>query len=164
MPKIVRTVSASASPKYSGDIFPGRAGKHGALDAYTGYALRRAQMAVFDHFIAILAEVDLRPAQFSLLTLVDANPGVVQARVGEYLGIAKANLVPLVSALEKRKLLRRVPLDGRTNGLHLTAAGRQTIRRARLLNDRAEARATHALSPRERRQLLELAWRVAEAT
>jgi DNA-binding MarR family transcriptional regulator len=143
-------------------VNPIRAGKLGPLEAYVGYALRRAQVAIFGDFIATLGELKLRPAQFSVLALIDANPAIVQARVGETLGIQKANLVPLLSRLEKRKLLRRVPLDGRSNGLHLTPEGRTLLQRARRLNDVTNARATRALSDAERERLIDMLWRIAE--
>jgi DNA-binding MarR family transcriptional regulator len=145
----------------SDDILPGRAGKRGPLTAYAGYALRRAQLRVFADFIDVLAELDLRPAQFSVLTLIDANPGIVQARLGETLAIKKANLVPLLNGLASRGALRRVPLDGRSNGLHLTPQGRKLVERARKMNDVASARSMSRLSEAEQRRLLDLLWRIA---
>ena len=38
---------------------------HNPLDDYVGYALRRAQIAVFEEFIREFEPLDLRPAQFS---------------------------------------------------------------------------------------------------
>jgi len=154
-------VNRNGSAAGSGDIVQGRAGKRGPLTAYAGYALRRAQVRVFADFIEELAELDLRPAQFSVLILIDANPGIVQARVGEALAIKKANLVPLLTALAGRGLLRRVPLDGRSNGLHLTRAGKALAERARRLNDVASTRSMSRLSDAEQRRLLDLLWRVA---
>jgi hypothetical protein len=55
--------------------------------------LRRAQLTVFQDVIATLAEVDLRPAQFSVLILVDTNPGTVQSHASAALGTQKANFV-----------------------------------------------------------------------
>ncbi len=142
-------------------IVPGRAGKRGPLTSYAGYALRRAQLRVFGDFIAELAELGLRPAQFSVLTLIDANPGIVQARVGESLGIKKANLVPLLNRLAARRLLRRVALDGRSNGLSLTPEGRRLVQRARRRNDAANARSMGRLSEAELASLLDMLWRIA---
>ncbi len=143
------------------EIVPGQAGKRGPLTSYVGYALRRAQLRVFGDFIAELAELELRPAQFSVLTLIDANPGIVQARVGESLEIKKANLVPLLNRLAARGLLRRVALDGRSNGLHLTPEGRRLIQRARRRNDAANARSMDRLSEAELKRLLDMLWRIA---
>jgi DNA-binding MarR family transcriptional regulator len=142
-------------------IVPGQAGKRGPLTSYAGYALRRAQLRVFSDFIDELAELDLRPAQFSVLALIDANPGIVQARVGEALEIKKANLVPLLNRLAARGVLRRVALDGRSNGLYLTPEGRRLMQRARRRNDAANARSMRGLSEAELKRLIDMLWRIA---
>ena len=128
-----------------------------------GYRLRRAQLAVFGKFNEQFAALDLRPAQFTLLAVIDAHPGIVQSRAGELLGIQKANFTPFVAALERRNLVTRVRLDGRTNALRLTAAGRALLRRGRRLADAHERAVTAALSARERRLLTELLDRITAA-
>jgi len=125
-----------------------------------GYQLRRAQLAVFATFNEQFAALDLRPAQFTLLALLDAVPGIVQSRAGELLGIQKANFTPFVAALERRDLVARARLDGRTNALRLTPQGRALLRRARRVANQHEAAVTAALSPRERRTLTALLERV----
>ena len=125
-----------------------------------GYRLRRAQLAVFAKFDDQFAALELRPAQFSLLSVIAAYPGIVQSRAGELLGIQKANFTPFVAALERRNVLTRARLDGRTNALRLTPAGRTLLRRARRLADAHERAVTAALDARERRLLAELLDRV----
>lgn len=126
----------------------------GALPSYIGYVLRRAQLAVFQDVIRALAEVDLRPAQFAVLTLVDANPGIVQSRACDALAIQKANFVPMLAELERRGLTRRVPVDGRSNGVFLTPKGRALLKRARTLHARHHARIAAVIGERDQRQLL----------
>jgi DNA-binding MarR family transcriptional regulator len=140
---------------------PEVAGAFGPLDEYVGYALRRAQLKVFQDFIDTLAEVDLRPAHFSVLTVIDANPGLLQAEACAALGIQKANFVPLLDALQRRGLLKRVARNGRANGLHLTDEGRKLLVRARRLHDRHERRVSGAMSPLERKRLLSVLDRIA---
>ena len=140
---------------------PEVAGEFGPLDEYVGYALRRAQLRVFQDFIDTLAEVDLRPAHFSVLTVIDANPGLLQSQACAALGIQKANFVPLLDALQRRGLLRRVARNGRANGLHLTDEGRKMLVRARRLHDRHERRMSAALAPLERKRLLAALNRIA---
>jgi DNA-binding MarR family transcriptional regulator len=125
-----------------------------------GYQLRRAQLSVFAKFNEQFAALDLRPAQFTLLAVLDAAPGIVQSRAGELLGIQKANFTPFVASLERRSLVARVRLDGRTNGLRLTPQGRALLRRARRLADQHERAVTAALSARERQTLADLLERV----
>ena len=137
------------------------AGVRGPLHAYVGYVLRRAQLAVFQDFIRTLGQVDLRPAQFSVLALIDANPGIVQSRACDALGIQKANFVPMLQELEKRGLTRRVPVDGRSNGVFLTRKGKSLLKRARSLHDRHHARITALIGEPEQRRLIATLERLA---
>src|SRR5271155_3376475 len=102
----------------------------GPLPGLVGYALRRAQLAVFQDFVQTMATLDIRPAQFSVLLLIDRNPGVNQAQIGEALGIKPANLAVMLNELAARRLAERRPgaLDRRTHALHLTASGRALMR------------------------------------
>lgn len=140
--------------KKADEVAAGDAGELGPLTEYVGYALRRAQVALFTDFIRTLADVDLRPAQFSVLTVIDGNPGLLQSRAGSALGIQKANFVPLLRELERRGLVRREALDGRSNGLHLTAAGKRLLARARRLHDRHHARIEALIGESERPRLI----------
>jgi DNA-binding MarR family transcriptional regulator len=140
---------------------PEVAGASGPLTEYLGYALRRAQLKVFQDFIETLDELDLRPAHFSVLAVIDANPGVLQSRACAALGIQKANFVPLLDGLQRRGLLRRVALNGRANGLHLTDEGRKLLVRARRLHDRHERRVLGAMPALERKRLLATLRRIA---
>lgn len=71
-----------------------------------------------------LAPLDLRPSEASVLVVIEANPNITQSEIGRMLEIAGANMAPLVSRLEKRELVERQPVDGRSHGLVLSAAGR----------------------------------------
>ena len=131
------------------------------LQEYVGYVLRRAQLAVFQDVIATLAEVDLRPAQFSVLIVAETTPGIVQSRASAALGILKANFVPLLTELERRGLIERVAVDGRTNGLFLTRKGRATVKRAHLLHARHHARVDALIGAENRALLNELCRKLA---
>src|SRR5262245_48502010 len=114
----------------------------GSLPGHVGYLLRRAQLQVFHDVIEALAEVDLRPGQFSVLVVIGANPGLRQNRLGEALAIQAANLVGMLDGLERRGLVERVPAtdDRRSRALHLTREGESVLRRAQALTERNEAR------------------------
>src|SRR5277367_5335571 len=74
----------------------------GPLPALVGYTLRRAQLAVFQDFVETMAALDVRPAQFSVLLLIERNPGVNQTQISEALGIKTANLAVMLNTLEAR--------------------------------------------------------------
>src|SRR5258708_12949864 len=98
------------------------------LSGYVGYALRRAQGVIFADFNHTLSELDLRPAQFAVLVMIDQNPGTSQSSVSAALGIQKANFVAIIADLEKPGLVRRRKShsDRRTYSLPLTPRRRPT--------------------------------------
>jgi DNA-binding MarR family transcriptional regulator len=99
---------------------------YGPLDERLGYALRRAQIAVFQDFYQAMGALDVSPAQYSALTVIERNPGLTQTQVADALGIKKGNFVALIKALERRGLVSRdaMPGDRRSFALALTVKGR----------------------------------------
>jgi DNA-binding MarR family transcriptional regulator len=112
------------------------------LRGHLGYFLRRAQVSVFQDFIQALSSINIRPAQYSVLVVIGANPGLSQADVSELLGIERARLVRLLDRLEKRGLTQRLasPVDRRSHALKLTATGRAMLKRAKALAAMHETR------------------------
>jgi DNA-binding MarR family transcriptional regulator len=117
---LVKTISAIDAPQ---------------LDNHLGYVIRRVQLWIFQDFISTLATIDIRPAQYSVLVVIAANPGLSQAEVAEALGIERARLVRLLDKLEKRGLTRRLasPVDRRSHVLCLTREGQKVLKRAKTL-------------------------------
>ena len=114
----------------------------GALEQHLGYFIRRAQVWVFTDFIKALKALEISPAQYSVLVIIDANTGLSQSALAQTLGIQRARLVRVLDRLETRGLTRRLQSasDGRTHALQLTPKGQATLRRARKLVDLHEAR------------------------
>jgi DNA-binding MarR family transcriptional regulator len=103
----------------------GTAIDYDVLNAHLGYLVRRAQVWIFHDFIRTLADADIRPAQYSVLVVVGANPGLSQISLSHALGIERARLVRMLHELERRRLIERrpSPSDGRSHALHLTGDG-----------------------------------------
>ena len=116
--------------------------EYGALKRRIGYALRRAQLAVFQDFFDAFAEMDIKPAQYSVLTIIENNPGLPQGRVAEALGIQKTNFVLMIGGLERRGFVRREASkqDRRIYGLFLTLAGAKLMRKLHALAQKHEDR------------------------
>ena len=97
----------------------------GVLPNLMGYMLRQAQLLVYQDFHQSVSDANVRPPQFSILEIVDRNPGIRPSDVSTALGISRANLVPLLSELEMLGWLLRKgdKTDGRAQALHLTKAG-----------------------------------------
>jgi DNA-binding MarR family transcriptional regulator len=121
-----------------------------------GYRLRRTQLRIFQRFIARFAKYDLRPAEYSVLALIAANPGSKQTEIAEALGIKRANFVALINGLEKRGLtLRRQPAgDRRSNALFLTPSGEQFVARANAAQAEFEAECVAKLGGQKARDQL----------
>jgi DNA-binding MarR family transcriptional regulator len=96
-----------------------------------GYVLRRASAAALAELNQLLQPLKLRHADVAFLLLIDGSPGISQSEAGRILNIQRANMVPFVSRLEKRGLLDRTKVDGRSQALRLTAAGRAMLAKAR---------------------------------
>jgi DNA-binding MarR family transcriptional regulator len=128
------------------------------LNDHVGYFLRRLQVALFKDFMRTLAPVDVRPAQYSILILIAANPGRSQAAIGRGLGIERARLARMLHELERRKWIERRAAagDGRSHALFLTAAGDKALARIKALTARHEAQMVDLMGSKRRMLLLEL--------
>lgn len=128
------------------------------LDNYVGYALRRAQLSVFQHLVNELARFDLRPAQFTALAIIESNPGLMQADLARALSVEPPQLVPLLNKLETRALAVRVRCkpDKRSYGIFLSKAGETLLKQLKDVALQSDLEATAGLSDTEREQLLGL--------
>ena len=136
----------------------------GPLPGLIGYALRRAQLLVFQTFQSHFAAEDIRPVQFTVLVVLQRNPGLRATQVAAALGIKRANFVPILDALERRGLAerKRVPGDRRASALFLTRPGQEMLERLLRLLDQHEARFVARLGPGGRTQLLSLLQRLSD--
>jgi len=127
---------------------------------FPGYALRRAANATAAELASRLGAIGLRQSEVSVLMLIAANPGVTASALGRQLGIERANMVPLLKRLEG--LIDRAPIDGKSQGLALTAAGRARLSEARKVVEGFEAELLARVPPEHRDHLLpalEALWR-----
>lgn len=119
-----------------------------------GYALRRAANATAAELSARLATLELRQAEASVLMLVDANPATTASALGRALDIQRANMVPLLKRLEDAGLIVRTPIDGKSQGLELTPAGRDRMQAARAVIDSFEREMLGRIPAEHRAHLL----------
>src|SRR5262245_59832030 len=141
----------------------------GQLENHLGYFLRRLQIWVFQDFIQTLRPMKVRPAQYSVLLVIEANPGRSQAVIAQTLSIERARLARLLHVLERQTWIdKRRPLaltlsdQGRRKGAGADQESRQTARGAARRLRRTEAaaatsrsaarlRLTAVIPPRRRR-------------
>lgn len=128
------------------------------LETLVGYNARRAALAVIGVFLRRMAPFELRPVDFSVLTVIAHNPGVTSRQICAALDILPPNLVGMVKALHERGLVQRQPhpSDRRAQGLHLTAAGQRLHQQAQQAATELESEATAALTAQEVQTLIGL--------
>ena len=132
------------------------------LETLLGYNARRAALAVIDVFVQRMEPYQLKPVDFSVLSLIHHNPGITSRQLCTTLGILPPNLVGMVNTLEKRELIERQPhpRDGRAMGLHLTPGGQKLMRDAEKTAAQLEAAFASRLTPAEQRTLISLLQKV----
>jgi DNA-binding MarR family transcriptional regulator len=135
----------------------------GELSEFAGYALKRAQLKIFEDFLRCVAPLELTPAQFSVLLLLERNPGRNQTEIANTLGILRPNFVAMLDGLESRELCARTRSvnDRRSYNLVLTDKGRATLARAKKLVARHEARLNELLGATNRAALVAMLSRIA---
>jgi DNA-binding MarR family transcriptional regulator len=155
---------ARSRPRKTGAAAPAADVDMGALTDLIGYMLRRAQIAVFQDIYRTFSQLGIRPAQFSVLTVIAHNPGRTQSQIAAALGIKRTNFVPLLDSLERRGLAERRPApdDRRSHALHLTSAGKAIVRRLDAMVDQLEAGMIRRIGRHRRGMLLELLHRLSE--
>lgn len=102
------------------------------LPTFMGYALRRAQLVVFEQFARDFAGIGLRPAQFTALYVIQHNPGRKQSEIAAALGIQRTNFVSMMDEFERRGLTHRGKSadDRRAHAISLTDKGEKLLKKA----------------------------------
>jgi DNA-binding MarR family transcriptional regulator len=128
------------------------------LENHLGYFLRRLQIWVFQDFIQTLRPMKVRPAQYSVLLVIEANPGRSQAAIAHTLSIERARLARLLHVLERRKWIARraSASDARSHSLYLTKDGEKVLAQIKSLAKQHEAQLAAFIGQRRRQQLLDL--------
>ena len=137
----------------------------GELSELLGYSLKRAQLKIFEDFLRCVAPLQLTPAQFSVLLLIEKNPGRNQTEIAATLGILRPNFVAMLDGLESRDLCTRMRAthDRRSHVLMLTDKGRAVLARAKkLVATKHEARLNELLGPANRAALLSMLTKIAQ--
>ena len=134
------------------------------LEGLIGYTLRRAQVAVSRSFVELFADLDVRQSQRGVLTVIEGSPGARPSQVGAAIGIKRANIGPLLDALEARALVRREPdpTDRRSQSLFLTDAGEALMAELHRREAAHEERIAAFLNPDERTMLLDFLRRLEQ--
>jgi DNA-binding MarR family transcriptional regulator len=128
------------------------------LESLLGYNARRAALEIIGLFLKRMAVYDLRPVDFSVLSLITHNPGISSRQLCSELNILPPNLVGMINTLVKRELIVRKPhpRDGRIVGLHLSDVGSKLMKNAEQTAKELEDDAGSKLTATERKTLMRL--------
>jgi DNA-binding MarR family transcriptional regulator len=148
------------------DRTPAAALDEGALRGIVGYQLAQASVVtdrVFDERVG--KPKALRRLEFSLLALLQANPGATARQLSRALAVTPPHIALAVDRLAQAALLTRErgAQDARLQHLTLTAAGLAAVRHAVGALQQGESDALATLSPAERAMLAELLHKAARA-
>lgn len=137
----------------------------GPLPDYLGYQVRQVQSAIFGDFAAITAETGVTPGEFSLLMLVENNPGINQGALARMYNIDKSTLSIAVTGLVGRDLVEKIRSDEdrRYHAVHLTPKGRDVLARTTRRVEDQERAMDSVLEPGEREAMLDMLRRLARA-
>ena len=128
------------------------------LETLIGYNARRAALAVIGEFLEQMAVYDLKPVEFSVMSVVLHNPGVTSRQLCAALDILPPNLVGLIQLLETRGLIERKPhpYDGRAVGIHPTNEAEALMIKAEVTAKELEMNVGSKLTPNQVQTLVTL--------
>lgn len=157
---------APPQPPSTPDHTPGAPLDEGVLRQVLGYQLAQAAVVTAQAFrTALSGPQRLRHLEYTLLALVQRNPGVTAAQLAQALAVTPPNLAGYMDSLLKRGLVARAAdaRDRRALQIRLTEAGARLLDEATSAILAAEAHAAAVLSPGERLMLAELLHKLARA-
>jgi DNA-binding MarR family transcriptional regulator len=128
------------------------------LYARPGFLLRRAHQISAAVFEDACRDVGLTPAQFGILTVLQAHPGLGQSSLARALGFDKVTVLRVLRGLEARGLVTRDPSeDNRRNmSVSLTPEGDALLGQAQKPAEKAYRRLMAPLDRQQQEQLLQL--------
>ena len=128
------------------------------LHARPGFLLRRAHQISAAVFEDACRDLGLTPAQFGVLTVLQAHPGLGQSSLARALGFDKVTVLRVLRGLQSRGLVSRGPAqENRRNvSVMLTAQGAAVLQQAQRPAEKAYKRLMAPLDKDQQAQLLDL--------
>ena len=123
-----------------------------------GFLLRRAHQISASIFERACADLALTPAQYGVLYVLQAHPGIDQSSLARALAFDKVTVLRVLKGLQARGLCERtVTSDNRRQrSVRLTSAGLQLLAQAREPVQQAYERLMSPFNEVQREQLLNL--------
>ncbi len=128
------------------------------LYARPGFLLRRAHQISAAVFEDECRSVGLTPAQFGVLTVLHASPGMRQSSLARALGFDKVTVLRVLRGLESRGLVQRTPAaaGGRNLAVALSPEGAALLAQAQKPAEKAYKRLLAPLTAQQQADLVQL--------
>ena len=128
------------------------------LYARPGFLLRRAHQISAAVFEDECRNVGLTPAQFGVMSVLQASPGLDQSSLARALGFDKVTVLRVLRGLETRGFIVRTPaaISRRSLAIALSVAGRALLLQAQEPVERAYQRLMAPLNDEQKVQLVSL--------
>lgn len=103
----------------------------GDLPEMLGVELRIAKILA-DRLFTSTQDTQLAPGQYTVLSLVNFNPGINQSNLARCMFMDRSSMVPMLDRFEGRGLIerRQHAYDRRSHAIHLTTLGEQVLAEA----------------------------------
>jgi len=143
---------------------PAAAGANHTIWDRPGYLVRRLHQIHVAMFSARVADGQVTPVQFGLLSILISRPGIDQATLGAELGLDPANVAEILRRLEDRNLLTRVvdPQNRRRKLCLATPDGKKFVQRYQKDMQLSQQQLLSPLNPADRQVFMELLGRLVE--
>lgn len=130
----------------------------GPLERMVGFMIRVVQVQIFRQYYEDFRFASTTTGELSLLLALSLNPGIRQGALGDAMRIKRSNMTKIVQSLHAEGYIRRESNgeDRRSVALYLTAKGVSAVERLQQEALDHDGRATAALNPTERKELLRL--------
>jgi DNA-binding MarR family transcriptional regulator len=153
----------SQPPPRTDDRTPLARLSEGGAHAIVGYQLAQAAIVTSQVFDERVGRGGLRRVEFTILALVQSNPGVTARQMARALAVTPPNIAIWLDKLGSRGLVtrERSTSDARMQHVRLTARGRALVDRSVQLLLDGEREALGVLSTAEHAMLVELLHKVA---
>jgi MarR family transcriptional regulator, lower aerobic nicotinate degradation pathway regulator len=129
-----------------------------------GFLLRRVHQISAAVFEDECRQLGLTPAQYGVMTVLDAHPGLDQSSLARALGFDKVTVLRVLRVLESRELVSRAPspTSRRNLSIALTSSGKKMLKQAQTAAEKAYQRLMSPLQPEQQQQLVTLLQQLSE--
>lgn len=129
-----------------------------------GYLVRRLHQIHVAMFLEHVADGEITPIQYGLLSILASRPKIDQLTIGEELGLDRANVTDILKRLESRKLITRVvdPENRRRKICLATSIGLALVSRYEQQMQDCQRQLLNPLKPAERKVFMDLLSRLVE--